>query len=156
MGRFEGCDYDEDFNNQAALYQANTERALDGKRGQKFLAEMEAALLALPRPRLINGAICKEGDVCAIGALAVKRKRDAGDSIAAALYWLEKEAPDEWQESDATADYASEHLDVLDRLAYRMAWINDLREPEEETPEQRYERVLKWIRDRRAKRPTQY
>lgn len=149
MSRFSD-DYDEDFANQAALYNANTERCLKGKRGQAFLKEMEAALLTLPQKKLINGAVCQEGQVCAIGALALKRKRDAGDSIAAALYWLEKEAPDEWQESDATADYAEEHLDVLRRLAFRMAWVNDLKEPEEETPEQRYERVLKWVRSKIA------
>jgi hypothetical protein len=149
MGRFNDDYDDEDFNNQAALYQANTDRALRGKRGQVFLREMEEALLMLPKKELINGAVCREGQVCAIGALALKRKRDAGDSISAALYWLEKEAPDEWSEADSTAAYASEHLDVLERLAYRMAWINDRYEPEEETSEKRYERVLKWVREHR-------
>lgn len=151
MGRFEDCDYDEDFNNQAALYEANTQRCLMGKRGQVFLKEMEKALLSLPRKRLINGAVCREGDVCAIGALAFKRKLDAGDSISAALYWLEKEAPDEDEYADATAEYAERHLGVLDRLAYRMAWINDVHADEEMTPEDRYNKVLKWIRDQRRR-----
>lgn len=154
MSRFNDDYDDEDFNNQAALYQANTDRALAGKRGQAFLKEMEEALLMLPQKRLINGAVCKEGEVCAIGALAVKRKRDAGDSISAALYWLEKEAPDEDAEADSTSAYAEEHLGVLDRLAFRMAWVNDLNEPEEETPEKRYERVLTWIREHRSVKAT--
>lgn len=155
MSRFEDCDYDEDFNNQAELYQANTERCLLGKRGQVFLKEMEKALLMLPRKRLINGAVCREGDVCAIGALALKRKRDAGDSISAALYWLEKEAPDEDEYADATSEYAERHLGVIDRLAYRMAWVNDVDAEEEMSPEDRYKHVLAWVRAQRRKAKAQ-
>jgi hypothetical protein len=48
MSRFYDDGYDEDFPNQAALWQANAQRALTGKRGRKALAELRDALLALP------------------------------------------------------------------------------------------------------------
>lgn len=149
MSRF--CDDydDEDFPNQAQLWRANTDRALAGKKGQAFLKEMEGALLSLPRPRLIEGYICKGGDVCAMGALALKRQRKAGDSISAALYWLEKDAPGE-DDVDATASYMSRNYGVLRRLSFELAWVND-EGRDCATPEQRYAAVLKWIREKMVK-----
>lgn len=149
MSRFsEYDDYEESFNNEAALYAANTRRALKGKRGQAFLKEMEAALVALPEKRLIEGAVCVEGQVCAIGALALKRQMDAGKDIKAALDWLEEEAPPQEEgNAEETANFALHHLGVMERLAFKMAHIND-DGGYKETPEQRYERVLKWIRSK--------
>jgi len=146
MSRFFDDCYDEDFPNQAALYEANTERALKGKRGQAFLREMEAALLALPRKRLIEGNICMGGEVCAIGALALKRLVDGGKSLEAALAWLEERAP---HNSDAheTADFAERHFKVLERFSFKMAYVNDEHGYTNDTPEQRYDTVLGWVRE---------
>src|SRR3989304_4835017 len=109
MSRFYDDDYDENFPNQAALYEANTERALAGKRGQAFLREMESALIALPRKELIEGRVCHLGQVCAMGALALKRRMDTGEKFEAAIKWLEDEAPGEGDASE-TAFFAEKHF----------------------------------------------
>jgi hypothetical protein len=64
MSRYDGdysFDYDEPFPNAGALYAANAERALKGKRGRRVLAELREALLALPEKRLISSALCTVG-----------------------------------------------------------------------------------------------
>lgn len=61
MSRF-GDDYDdEEFPGQWQLYEANLLRALKGKRGRKFLADLREALMALPERKLIEGALCTVG-----------------------------------------------------------------------------------------------
>lgn len=50
-------DYDEDFANAGALWWANAQRALKGKKGRKALTELREALLMLPEKRLVEGAI---------------------------------------------------------------------------------------------------
>lgn len=62
------------------LYRRTVENALRGKRGQKFLRELVAALEWLPKKRLISGALVDEtGEVCATGAvLAMRERHDIG------------------------------------------------------------------------------
>lgn len=149
MSRFDCDDYDENYPNQYALYQANTERALKGKRGKAFLRELEAALLALPQKRLIEGRICLAGEVCAMGALALKRRVETGQKIEEALQWLEENAPREGYVGE-TADFMEAHFKVLSNLAVRAALMND-EWNRGRTPEERYEDVLKWVREEVAK-----
>lgn len=82
-------DYDESFPNQAALWEANYERALKGKRGRKVLADLRDALLALPEPRLIEGALCT------VGATAEAQQRDAE--------WKASPPPAGWSPYDPVA-----------------------------------------------------
>jgi hypothetical protein len=85
-----GEDYgDEYFPNQAALWEANYERALKGKRGRKVLADLRAALLALPEPRLIEGALCT------VGATAEATRLDAE--------WMQPPPPRGWSPHDPAA-----------------------------------------------------
>ena len=66
--RLDYCD-EERFPNHFALWEANCRRSLQGKAGQRELREMEAALLALPAKRLVQGVLLSDdGDVCALGA----------------------------------------------------------------------------------------
>lgn len=58
MSRFGDDDYDEQFPNQGAFWEANMYRALRGRRGRAALTELREALLALPQRRLIEGAMC--------------------------------------------------------------------------------------------------
>lgn len=76
MGRI-GYSEDEDYPGQHALWQGNVMRCLNGRRGRAALRELEAALLALPSKRLIAHKLVEEGEVCAIGALALHK----GDTI---------------------------------------------------------------------------
>lgn len=167
MSRFGDDDYDgEDFPNQAALWQANAERALKGKRGRRALRDLRAALRALPEPRLIAGALCTvnpakraEGrhdpdwlladisemgeGVCAGGALLWHLKVKAGmDPIAAfdSLPTLEDSNHSGWESADLIAHEAR----LAKPLAVEIAFRNDetyLRM----TPEDRYTAFLAWI-----------
>lgn len=113
---------DEDFPGQFNIWQANCRRSLGGKRGQSALKELEAALLALPEPRLVYGALCHEGDVCAVGAIALRRRIANGQSRDAALDALEHGAG-----TDDYADCYGEEVLGLPRLvAWKMVEVNDI------------------------------
>lgn len=138
-------------------FQANIRRAVAGKKGRKFLLELEAALLALPAKRLALGAmaaseglggfdgkpIVATGDVCALGAVAVARAVSAGKSRDAALHELAEKFDPEERGWKLTQDAAS-HLKICHPLAYAVVWNNDL--SHRLTPEERYEKVLAWVR----------
>jgi hypothetical protein len=163
-------DYDGDeFPNQSALWQANAERALKGKRGRKALADLREALLALPEPRLIEGALCtvnaekragglgedswarrewaeriEEGEgVCAIGALLWHRKVKAGMDPAEAFDSLPTLEDSNW-DLDATASLAVREAGLAYSLAVNLAYRND-ETYEGMTPEGRYTAFLAWI-----------
>jgi len=51
----------EEWPNAGALWAANVERALGGKKGQAALRELREALMALPQKRLIARAMCTVG-----------------------------------------------------------------------------------------------
>jgi len=161
-------DYDGD-GMPAALWEANLERAIKGKRGQQVLRDLRDALTALPQPRLIEGALCTVGPlqrmagasanwlspaeigakveeqgegVCAVGAYLWWRNLRAGmtpEDAFAALPTLLDEASDLWE----TADLAR-RAGVTLTLAYDLAYRND------ETfghlsPEERHARFIEWI-----------
>jgi hypothetical protein len=68
------------------LWETVVSNALGGRKGQAQLAEMEAALLALPEPRLIEGHLAADGAVCAVGAfVAARRAADQGVDLAAVI-----------------------------------------------------------------------
>jgi hypothetical protein len=58
------------------LWHANLRRAMQSKRGRAFLRELLEALDALPQKRLIRGAMEQSGEVCALGAVGLKRCMD--------------------------------------------------------------------------------
>lgn len=123
---------EENYQGQLALWQANLNRHLLGKKGQRYLRELKDALLALPEKRLIAGALAKNGEVCAIGALIVKRKQ-------ATLGELEGM-------EDDSADYAKS-LGIPYLMAWAVVCENDYT-LEHCTPEGRYERLLNWVEAR--------
>ena len=149
---------EEDYPGQFNLWEANCRRSLQGKAGQRELRELEAALLALPEKRLIHGTLTnEEGGVCAIACYAKHKGID-----------LAKFDPE--YESDTVGIVAG-----MPRLvAWKVVALNDVefegryayaegptREPTYPsyaphhgvwtffpyTPEERYERVLAWVRE---------
>lgn len=92
MSRFGEGD-GEEFAGQYELWRANVRRALAGRKGQAALRDLEAALLALPAPRLIHGHLAHNGEVCAVGALVVHRRTTRGEDRALVLADLEELAP---------------------------------------------------------------
>jgi hypothetical protein len=67
-------DYNE--NGHGNLYRGAVSRALRGKRGQAFLREMARSLDAMPVKELLKESVVRDGQVCAIGAVAVSRRID--------------------------------------------------------------------------------
>lgn len=176
MSRFDDYDYDEQFPNQADLWQANVRRALAGKRGKKALAEMREALLALPTKRLIEGALCtvggveqrtepgdhhrwyrqdlaakveREGEgVCAIGAYLWFKKVKAGTDPQAAFDELPTLLDSEGEGDIGTAD-AGNAAGLTFTLAWMLASRNDTTFGDM-TPEQRYGAFMKWLDEQLA------
>lgn len=125
--------YTEDFGDSDLcwLYMGPLRRATNGRRGQAFLRELRNTLEAMPEKRLIAHDLqVADGSVCAIGAVGQARGVDMAQ--------LDPEDP----EAVARA------FGIAPSLAREIVFTNDddfgQRGPE--TPEQRYERVLSWVR----------
>lgn len=87
----------EDFPGQYALWEANYERALKGKRGRKALADLREALMALPEHRLIEGALCT------VGAAAEAEAEEA--------QWAKTPAPPGWPHHSPVAGSLRDAID---------------------------------------------
>lgn len=161
MSRSGYCD---DCDDPLALgrWRAQVKSATRGKRGQKLLRDMLAALDAMPEKRLITHEIevsheadlkhaeqwaeiaqcdvgyyfenllkrrdgVRNGDVCALGALGRVRGMDMAD--------LDPEC----SENVAAA------FDIAEPLAREIVFWNDEAGPYQETPEQRWQRMRRWI-----------
>jgi hypothetical protein len=177
VSRFEDYDYDyeEWFPNQGALWHANAQRALAGKRGKRALAEMREALRALPEKRLIAGALCTVGGVeqraretdpygwyreelaaklksegegvCAIGAYLWFKKVKAGADPQAAFDDLPT-----LLDVDG-GDYETAEAGRAAGLTFTLAWTLASRNDErfgDMTPEQRYEAFMAWLNEQLA------
>lgn len=119
--------YTEDFDDQwdLIMWRGAVASAIRGKRGQTFLKDLLAALDALPTPRLIKNEFESQGDVCALGAVAQRRRID--------LSKYDPEYP----------DCVEREFDIADALAREIMWQND--SGWRETPELRFVRVRKWV-----------
>ena len=140
---------DEDRPGQFALWEANCQRSIKGRVGQRELRELEAALLALPEKRLIRGLLTDDaGGVCSIACYAQHKGLD--------LSKVDRE-----DESDEVGIRAG-----MPRLvAWQVVAMNDLHLDtvwevahgpverghgtylvREMTPEERYTKMLAWVR----------
>ena len=146
-GYDDDCDGDSNF---CYLWESIVRRAMEGKRGQAVLREIESALVALPNKRLIREAFSDCGDVCALGALALKR----GIPVEK-LESVSRNCEGEY--STAYADAAKSMLGITEAVARTVQHANDEgpyspRLNDEwkagETPEDRYTRVLAWVRSK--------
>ena len=117
---------DEDYGGQFELWQANCQRSLRGKAGQRELRFLRDALLAMPVKRLIRGALEHDGDVCAIACYGRAKGLDLMEF----------------------GEYASAAVGVAGGMPRLVAWktveMNDI-ELDRETPEERYRKMLAWV-----------
>jgi hypothetical protein len=102
--------------------------ALRGKRGQAFLRELRDALDALPVKRLIKNDLESGGEVCALGAVG----RARGTPMA--------ELDPEDHETIAGT------FGISNAMAREIMYLNDEYSWScKETPEERYERMRRWV-----------
>lgn len=153
MTRFNDDDGDEMFPGQWWLWEQALTRSVNGKKGQAALRDLRDALLALPEKKLIEGRLADDqGCVCTVGALALKRRVDAGEkredvlaSLVALVPWYEDEygsgPDDEWGAQEVTLEVGKE-IGLSLTMAVALAGGNDDRR---ETPEERYERILRYV-----------
>lgn len=145
---------EEDRPGQFALWNANCRRSLRGKAGQRELRELEAALLALPEKRLIGGALEDEhGGVCAIAAYAKHKgvdlsqidPEDQSDEVGVVAGMPRLVAWKVVALNDILCDTVCEvaHGPLNRWEATYKGGIPLIREM---TPEERYEKVLAWVR----------
>jgi len=119
---------------ELGLWRGAVESAIRGNRGQQFLRETLAALDAMPEKRLIASAlVAEDGCVCTMGATAKARGIDTS-----------KVDPED-------RDAVARALNIAPALAAEIAFRNDeeysWRDPDNETPERRWERMRKWVAD---------
>lgn len=152
MSRF-NFDGEEWFPNQGWLWEQSLTNAVNSKRGQQVLKDLEAALLEMPEKKLIANRIASpEGDVCAVGALHLYRRTKAGEDRAAVLSEIATPDPDladVWRDADdelRTMDIG-EQVGVARTLAWEIGFLND-ETLHKMTPGARYDAVLKWTRER--------
>lgn len=139
---------------QFALWDANCRRSLKGKAGQIALREFEAALLALSDKRLIHGALTDDhGGVCAIACYAKYKgvdiaqfdPEDESDAVGVAAGMPRLVA---W-EVVALNDM---HLDTVWEVAdgplnrWDATYKGGIPLIRNMTPEERYDKVLAWVR----------
>ena len=159
--RINYCD-EEDRPGQFALWDANCRRSLRGKAGQAALRDLEAALLALPEKRLIRDRLEHDGEVCAVGAYARHKgldlskfdPEDESDAVGVEAGMPRLVAWKIIALNDVTLDTVWEVADgPLNRwdAHYKggLAVVRDM------TPEERYEKVLAWVRAQLAPQAAQ-
>lgn len=133
-GYTDDCEY-------LGLWRGTVERSIRGKRGQAILKELKEALLAMPEKKLCSEffANAETGEVCALGAVALKRRLDSGMERSLAMVEIEKKYP-EYDD----AEMVCKEFNISSALAKEITYINDEYYNRHATPEQRYANVLKW------------
>jgi len=110
-------------------WRANVDRSLAGRRGQALLHELIAALDAMPEKRLISQELRAEaGEVCALGAVGLKRGIDMKD--------LDPEC----------FEGVAKTFNIPTILAQEIFYQNDERNYRD-TPEERWTSMRRWATD---------
>lgn len=115
--------------------------AIRGKRGQAFLRELLADLDAMPEKRLVASEFDNGCDVCALGSVGRARGIDMSKFI---------------NEDGGCDGGVGEVFGIANPLACEIMFWNDEGGPwdsAEETPEQRWTRMRKWVVDHIEKKP---
>lgn len=144
---------DDVYANAADLYEANRERALNGRRGQQFLKELLAALDALPEPRLVRGVMVDRhdcGGVCALGAVGRARGLDMSK-----IDLLIEHGDGEGEDGTDVGVPVAELFGITQYVAREIMHVNDFKHWLDdgdltETPEDRFARVRRWVVERIA------
>lgn len=111
-----------------ALWRGAVMSSIRGKRGQALLKELVVALDTMPEKRLIaHELVSNDGEVCALGAVALARGQDVS--------WVDPEA----------YEVVAKQFNIAEPLAREIEWENDEGVyGSQETPEHRWERMRAW------------
>ena len=110
--------------------------ATRGKRGQKLLADLLAALDAMPEKALVIGELqTQEGDVCALGALG----RVRGINLSA----IDPEEPEQVAAVFDIAEPLAREIVYVNDEYFDFKYIGDQRV--DITPEERWEGMRAWV-----------
>lgn len=156
MSRFHCDDWDGE-GVHPLMWEQTCLNAIRGQKGQAILRELKEALLALPQPRLIDGAFAREGEVCALGALAAHRCREGrpicwGQFVYASMDALEERMGENLEDDEVTLELG-EGMGLRRALAWTISYENDEGTRANETPEQRYKRMLRWVENNLIQQP---
>jgi hypothetical protein len=121
-----GYSDDCDDSNQLWLWRGAVASAMGGRRGQAFLREMLAAMDAMPEKRLVANELEQNGEVCAIGSVGRVRGIDMSK--------LDPKDP----------DTVASVFGIARAMAREIVDEND-ESYGNETPEQRWERMRRWV-----------
>jgi hypothetical protein len=133
-GYSDDCDMD---GYPSAFWRGAVLSAIRGKRGQSFLMELLASLDALPEKKLASNSFTRGGEICALGSVAVRRGIDVSAF---------EPHPDEWGcEDEVDAAALSNTFGIAPALVREIMYENDEGSYCDETPEQRFERVRRWV-----------
>ncbi len=147
---------DEERPGQFALWDANVRRSMKGRRGQRELRELEAALVALPEKRLIRDELTDEaGGVCAIACYARHKgldlsrfdPEDESDAVGVAAGMPRLVAWEVVAQNDIHCDTVWEVADGPIQRGYGH-YRGGVPLVRAMTPEERYDKILKWVRAR--------
>jgi hypothetical protein len=120
--------YSDDIDNWNLIrWRGQVASAIRGKRGQKLLRDLLAALDAMPEKRLIADELVDGCGVCALGALGQARGMD-----------LSKLDPE-------NASEVATMFDIAKPLAKEIVFENDEAFYFNETPEHRWTRMRAWV-----------
>lgn len=120
--------YVDDLENwQLIMWRGAVKSAMRGKRGQAFFKEALAALDAMPEKRLIANTLEADGEFCLLGALGHHKNMD-----------VSKLDPED-------SELVSDQFNIADALAREAVFMNDEGAYYDETPEQRWIRMRKWV-----------
>lgn len=144
--------YSDDCEN-LAMWRGQVASAIRGKRGQKMLIDLAAAMDAMPVKELITGRLEAQGAYCALGAVGAARGVD--------LSKVDLPEGEDYFEPDGIANA----LDIAHQLAQEVMYINDESGGSHkqidgkwryvpETPAERWVRVRKWVGEQITKPPT--
>jgi len=120
------CYTDDYADAELALWCGAVRAAIRGRRGQAFLREMIDALDALPEKKLAADTLMDGPNVCAMGAVALRRGLDLEDI-------------DDYDPEDVAWCFG-----IAPALAQEIAYENDEAMPSTETDEHRWQRMRRW------------
>lgn len=122
--------YVDDCGDYIYLYRATVQRSIRGKRGQKFLQELARAMDQMPDKKLIaEELIDEQGAMCTIGVVCKARNID--------VEGVDVHDP----------DTVGQLVNISRAMAAEIEYENDELGPQNETPEQRWVRMRKWVSD---------